>query len=228
MNLAAFDGFIGHVIAQWGYVGVFTMLAVEGFGLFFVPGETTLIAAALFAGHTGRLNIALVLLAGFGGAVLGDNVAFQVGSRAGFGLLRRYGPAVRLNERRLKFVQYLYLRYGMPIVFVGRFVVILRLWESFLAGANAMRWAQFAPVNAAASLVWVMVWGLGAWAIGQTSKSMLAWLSAGIFGIVVIGLGVGAVYFRRHQAEFEAEADRALPGPLRAHRPADLRSTVAR
>ncbi len=221
--MSIFGNTLNHLIAHWGYLAVFLATAMEGFGLFFVPGETTLILASIYAGGTGKLSIVLVLFAAFCGAVLGDNFAFLVGHRYGFGLLRRHGHYIRLNERRVKFIQYLFLRHGRPIVFVGRFVMLLRAWEAFLAGADAMPWREFAPTNAAAILVWICIWGLGAWGLGQASRSVLEWGGIAIFVIVCILLIAGWFYFRRHEERLEAKADKALPGPLRAHRPSDLK-----
>lgn len=221
----SFGSTIDHIIATWGYVAVFGVLALEGFGLFFLPGETTLIAAAIYTGETGKLNIVLVLIAAFGGAALGDNFAFFVGQRFGFPLLRRYGHYVSLREKRLKFLQYLFLRHGRSIVFVGRFVALLRTWDAFLAGADFMRWQRFAPTNALAILIWVSIWGGGAWWLGQASLSLLKWVGSAAFVIICISLIVGGIYFHGHEDELEARADEALPGPLRSHRASDLRRT---
>ena len=223
-----FHDTLSHFIANWGYVTVFGLLAIEGFGLFFVPGETGLITASIYAGATGNLEIWLVLAVAFCGAITGDNFSFWVGQRFGFDLLRRHGDKIRLNKRRLKYIQYLYLRYGIPIVFVGRFVMLLRSWESFLAGANKMPWLRrFFPTNACASAVWVCAWGLGAYALGATSNS-LAWISIGIFITIAVLLIVGWIYFRRHEEEFEDRADKALPGPLKAHKPSDIKENLAK
>jgi membrane protein DedA with SNARE-associated domain len=221
--LSFFGNTINHIIATWGYVAVFGVVALEGFGLFFLPGETTLVAAAIYASETGKLSIVFVLLAAFCGAALGDNFAFWIGQTFGFRLLRRYGHYIKLREKRLKFIQYLFLRYGRPIVFIGRFVIILRAWEAFMAGADAMPWRSFAPTNASAILVWVLIWGGGAYWLGQTSSSLLEWVGIGIFVIVSIIIITGGIYFRRHEDEFETKADKALPGPLRSHRASDLR-----
>ncbi len=224
--MGPFDSFINHAVGSWGYYAVFGMLALEGFGLFFVPGETTLIAAAIVAGTTHRLDIVFVLLAAYAGALLGDNFSYYVGHRFGFGLIRRYGHYVRLNPKRIKFVQFLYLRYGAPIVFVGRFIMLLRSWESFLAGSNHMPWWRFALVNAGASLVWVGVWGLSGYALGQASKTVLEAVGIGILVLFVLAFAVAGIYFRRHEEEFEAKADQMLPGPLRPHRPRDVKPTA--
>ena len=221
-----FQSFANHLVGDWGYAAVFGMLALEGVGLFFMPGETTLIAAAIVAGATHRLSIALVLLCAYAGALLGDNFSYFVGHRWGFGLIRRYGPKLRFNQKRIKFVQVLYLRYGVPIVFIGRFIMLLRSWESFLAGANHMPWRRFALVNAAASFVWVGVWGLGAWGLGQSSKDTFERVSIGILAVFCLAFGIGWFYFRRHEDELEARADKALPGPLAPHRPSDVKPLI--
>src|SRR5436190_22534697 len=62
---------------QFGYLAVVGLVLIEDFGLP-VPGETVLILAAVYAG-TGRLNIVLVALLGFCGALLGDNIGFAIG-----------------------------------------------------------------------------------------------------------------------------------------------------
>ena len=210
---------VNHIISTWGYYAVFGLDALEGFGLFFVPGETALIAAAIYTGETHKLNIILVLLASFCGGVLGDNASFWVGREFGFPALRRWGHYIHVDMKRLKFIQYLYLRHGKPLVFIGRFIMLLRAWESFLAGANAMPWPEFAVVNVAAVFVWVCVWGLGAWGLGQASQGVLEIAGIVIFVVVCVIIIVGWIYFRRHEEELEARAEKALPGPLRARRP---------
>jgi membrane protein DedA with SNARE-associated domain len=227
------DSIVHHILATWGYYAVFAFTALEGFGLFFIPGETMLItasiaAAGVFAQGAAHLEIAWVLVCAVCGGILGDNFAFLVGQKLGFPFLNHYGHYVKINLKRLKFVQYVYLRYGRRIVFVGRFVMLFRSWESFLAGANAMPWTQFAPTNAAATLVWACVWGLGAYGLGQASERVL-WPATIAIGVVIgILIIAGWIYFRRHEDELEAIADKALPGPLRARRPGSRGAVAAK
>lgn len=69
------------IVSQYGYLGVGGLITLEDFGVP-VPGETVLIAAAFFAG-LGHLNILLVALIAFIGAVIGDNVGFAIGEYGG-------------------------------------------------------------------------------------------------------------------------------------------------
>jgi membrane protein DedA with SNARE-associated domain len=61
-----------------------------------LPGEATLIAAALYAGKTQALNIWIIVVCASAGAILGDNPGFWIGREIGFRLLLRYGG--RLTE----------------------------------------------------------------------------------------------------------------------------------
>ena len=129
------------------------MLAIclESLGVPF-PGEATLLAAAIYAGTTHRLDIALVITAAAAGAIIGGVIGFCIGRSFGFWLLTKYGSKIGLNERRIRLGQYLFLRYGGLVVFLGRFVALLRALASFLAGANRMSWPRFLVVNAAGAL----------------------------------------------------------------------------
>ncbi len=144
-------GWLLQLLAHYGYLAVFGLVGLESAGVP-LPGETMLVAAAIYAGSTGRLSLAGVLAAAISGAVLGDNAGFAVGRYGGWRLLARYGRYVRLREKDLKTGRYLFARHGGTVVFFGRFVTILRICAAFLAGANRMRWRRFAVFNAAGGI----------------------------------------------------------------------------
>src|ERR1700716_2639988 len=136
------------MLETFGYLAVFLFIAIESMGIPF-PGETMLITAALYAGHTHRMEIVLVIAAAAAGAIIGDNIGFAIGHWGGYRLVRRYGRYVRLYEGRLKLGQYLFRKHGGKVFFFGRFVSILRAYAAFLAGTNRMPWWRFLVFNAA-------------------------------------------------------------------------------
>jgi membrane protein DedA with SNARE-associated domain len=81
-------------LRHYGYLAVGGVLFLEDFGVP-LPGETMLIAAALYAG-TGSLNIWLVAVIAVVAAVAGDNVGFAIGHFGGRALLDRFGKYVLL------------------------------------------------------------------------------------------------------------------------------------
>ena len=67
---------------KYGYLGVALAIALESMGVP-VPGETALVAAALYAGKTQALNIGVLILFASVGAILGDNVGYWIGREVG-------------------------------------------------------------------------------------------------------------------------------------------------
>ncbi len=198
------------LLATYGYVAVFFFIAIESTGIPF-PGETMLITAAIYAGHTHRLNIILVISFAAAGSIIGDNLGYAVGHWGGYRLLRRYGRFIRLHEKRLKLGQYLFLQHGGKVVFFGRFISILRTYAAFLAGTNRMPWWRFFVFNAAGGIVWATVFGTSAYVLGTQihNLSQTASIVGGI--LAAIAIVVFFVFLRRNEERLMAEADAALP-----------------
>jgi membrane protein DedA with SNARE-associated domain len=198
------------LLAAYGYLAVFLFIAIESMGIPF-PGETMLITAAIYAGHTQRLNIILVIAAAATGAIIGDNLGYAIGHWGGYRLVRRYGRFVRLHEARLKLGQYMFRQHGGKVVFFGRFVSVLRAYAAFLAGTNRMPWQRFLLFNAAGGIAWATLFGTGAYLLGQ-QISRLSQATAIVFGIVaVVAIVAFFVFLRRNEARLTAEAEAAIP-----------------
>jgi membrane protein DedA with SNARE-associated domain len=201
------------LLATYGYWAVLVAVGLESLGIP-LPGETTLVAAAIYAGATHRLSIELVLLASMAGAILGDNAGYVIGHWGGYRLLVRYGRYVRLDEGRIKLARYLFLRHGGKVVFFGRFVSVLRTYAAFLAGTTRMPWARFFVFNAAGGILWSLVYGIGAYLLGGELNRLTGpvEVAAGIAAAAVIVAAL--VFVSRNEKRLVAEAERALPGPL--------------
>ena len=141
---------------HYGYLAVVGLVLIEDFGVP-VPGETVLILAAVYAG-TGRLNIALVALLGFCGALLGDNIGFAIGHFGGRPLAERYGRYIFLTAERLEKATRFFDRHGGKIIIVARFIEGLRQANGIIAGISGMRWPRFLIFNAIGAALWVAVW----------------------------------------------------------------------
>ena len=205
------------VLATYGYLAVFIFVGVESLGIP-VPGETMLVTAAIYAGTTGRLSIFWVIVASSAGAIVGDNIGYAIGRTGGYRLLKRYGRYIRLEENRLRLGQYLFRKQGPKVVFFGRFVSVLRIFAAFLAGVNHMHWRLFFIFNAAGGIVWSTIYGVGAFLLGKQLLQLSGRvdLVLAIIGIAVIITVI--VFLRRNEARLQREADKAMPGRLKAPR----------
>src|SRR4030095_11267920 len=138
-----------------------------------LPGETMLVTAAVYAGTTGKLNVAHIVLAAIIGAIAGDNAGFWIGRTVGFRWVVRHRSRLRLTTRRLKLGQYLFLKHGGKVVFFGRFVAVLRALAAFLAGANRMPWPRFFAFNVAGGIVWATAYACAAYGLGTRVHALV-------------------------------------------------------
>ena len=206
-----------HTIDGWlesyGYLVVFLLVMAESIGLP-VPGETALIAAALYAGSTHKLEIWWVIAAAIAGAIIGDNIGFSIGRYGGARLLLRYGHRIRLHEGRLKIGIWLFRRHGGKVVFWGRFVSILRTYAAFLAGTNRMAWPRFLFFNAAGAIVWATAFGIAYYVFGSALKKLSTTIdiTLGVAGVLV--LVAFLVWSKRKEDELLERAEREVGGSV--------------
>ncbi len=141
---------------HYGYLAIAAFVLVEDFGVP-LPGETTLVLGAVYAG-AGRLNVFAVALIAFGAAVLGDNIGFAIGHFGGRPLVERFGRYVLLTPERLDKAQGFFERHGGKVVAIARFVEGLRQANGIVAGLAGMHWKKFLIYNALGAALWVAVW----------------------------------------------------------------------
>jgi membrane protein DedA with SNARE-associated domain len=205
---------IGHLLHSYGYLAVFVFIAVESLGLP-LPGETTLTAAAIYAGSTHHLNISVVFLTAAAAAILGDNAGYWLGRSAGQQLVHRYGHLARLDATKMKAGRYLFARYGGTVVFAGRFVTALRTYTAFFAGLNQMRWPRFTVFNATGGVTWSAVYAFGAFALGTAATSTGQAIALAGLGLSAMLTAAGIVLARRWMRRLEHQAQAAYPDPDR-------------
>ena len=162
--------FIGHLIHVYGLVTVAAIVGLECVGVP-LPGETALLAAAIYAGTKHDLNIVAVILTAAGAATVGRMIGYVLGHEFGYWLLLRYGNYVGMTPSRIKLGQYLFLRHGGKIVFIAQFIPVLRTFAGIFAGANVMPWRDFLIANAVGSAIWATMYGLRRLRIGTRVRT---------------------------------------------------------
>lgn len=203
-------------IHQYGYLAVFVIVGLESLGVP-LPGETTLITAAIYAGATHNLEIIDVIAAASAGAIVGDNIGYLIGREGGYRILVRFGPYIRLDQAKVKVARYLFHRYGGAVVFFGRFVSILRTYAAFLAGTTRMHWRRFLVFNASGGIIWATLYGTLAYLLGNQIARISGPLGIAFIAAGAIGIVLAVIIVRRQEFRLEAVAERAFPGPLEGY-----------
>jgi membrane protein DedA with SNARE-associated domain len=190
---------VEHLVEVSGYPLLFLVVMAEASGVP-IPGETGLIAAAVLA-SLGKLQIELVIPLAAAGAIVGDNIGYVIGRKGGRWLLERPGRFHRQRLEALQNGESFFDRHGPKAVFFGRFVLGLRVWASWLAGATHMPWRSFVLWNALGGIVWATAVGLIAYLIGHSAGNAIQ--AFGYYGLAAVMIAIVSAFFvhRRHRRQ---------------------------
>lgn len=187
---------VNQLVKTAGYPLLFVLVMSESSGVP-IPGETALIAAAVLASE-GKLQIGVVIALAAAAAIVGDNIGYVIGRKGGRWLLERPGSFYRQRQEVLRVGEPFFERHGPKAVFFGRFILGLRVWASWLAGATRMHWRSFALWNALGGITWAFGVGLIAYLLGSSAGNALE--AFGIYGLVAVLIAIvgGLLLHRRH------------------------------
>ncbi|SRR5712664_2439519 len=205
LNQATLD----QVNASYEYIAIFGIILLESAGIP-LPGETILIGAAVYAGSHQTLDLRLIIATAASAAILGDNIGYWLGRTLGRKALLRWGRLIGLDQRKLDLGEYLFLRHGGKIVFLGRFVAVLRVFAAVLAGANRFPPLPFLLFNVLGGIAWAVAFGTGGFLLGQSFHRV-----AGPFGWLTLAAAAIALlliwrYYKRHGERLLTDAEREL------------------
>jgi membrane protein DedA with SNARE-associated domain len=192
------------LLNSYGYFAIGGLITLEDFGVP-APGETVLIAGAVYAG-AGRLSIVAVGIVGFLAAIVGDNIGYAIGRFGGRALVLRYGRYVFITEKRLAAAEAFFNRHGGKIVTVARFIEGLRQANGIIAGISGMHWLKFLAFNALGAALWVGAWTSAGYFAGQHIGTIYSYANRyslyllAVIGAVIIALIVRHLVRRRARA----------------------------
>jgi membrane protein DedA with SNARE-associated domain len=171
---------------------LFAFVALESLGIP-LPGETTLIAAAVYAGTTHHLNIGIVFLVAAIAATVGDNAGYWVGSAR---RQRRLLRAIREGAAHLRGV---------------------------LRGLTSMRWPRFTMFNAAGGVAWAVLFAFGAFGLGAAATGVgqaITLVGLAVSGVLTVAAIFLARRWMRQLEQRALAADAAVVKAAGKERPA--------
>jgi len=196
---------VTHFIENYGLFFLFGVVCLESAGLW-LPGETALIAAGVYASK-GHLSITAVIVVAAAGAIIGDNIGYWLGREGGRRLIYRYALLRRFAGRVLPTAERFFERHGGKAVFLARFFGGVRVTGAWMAGITRMTWWRFLFWNAAGGIVWAVAVGLVSFYAGKAVADTVAryGVYGAIAGAILIVLVLAALHvWRRRVVEDQA------------------------
>jgi len=188
-------GNLEQLIQTVGYLGLFAIVFAESglfFG-FFLPGDSLLLTAGLLASRTDLasgqpiLNIWVLLPLLAVGAILGDNVGYWFGAKAGPHLFNRENSRF-FKKKNLIAAHNFYEKHGGKTIVLARFMPFIRTFAPIVAGAAYMRYRRFFFFNVLGGLLWAVGVTLVGYGIGKAAADVAPEQVDKYFLILVAGV----------------------------------------
>ena len=153
-----------HVLAQlydvrglieWGgtlLVCVIVFVETGMFVGFFLPGDSLLVTAGVFAG-AGHMKLASLLSLVTLCSIAGDQLGYLIGWKAGENLYRREDSRF-FKKRHLESAHEFYEKFGGKTIIIARFVPIIRTFCPPVAGAARMRYSRYLAYDIVGGFLW--------------------------------------------------------------------------
>ena len=175
-----------NLIATFGYLGMFLTVFIET-GLlvgFFLPGDSLLLAAGIFAATPGApIQIVPTILVFIAGSFLGDQLGYWVGRIAGPRVFNRPQSRFFDPENVVK-AKTFFDKYGILTIIVARFVPVVRAFAPTMAGVIKLNYAVFIGLSA----VGAVLWGAGVTSLGYFLGQLIPDLEKYIYLVVIGGI----------------------------------------
>ena len=176
-------------LLDWGgtlMVCVIVFVETGMFVGFFLPGDSLLVTAGVFAG-AGKLHLAWLLSLVTLCAIAGDQLGYFIGWKAGPSLFRREDSRF-FKKRHLTRAHEFYERYGGKTIILARFVPIIRTFCPPVAGAAGMKYSRYLIYDIIGGICWV--WGmiLLGFTIGKSDPHIDKHIHYVIAAVIVVSL----------------------------------------
>ena len=132
---------------------------------FFLPGDSLLITAGLFAAR-GDLSLPLLIVTLIPAAILGNAAGYQIGKRTGKALYSR-PDSLLFRRQHVQMTHDYYEKHGGKTIILAQFIPILRTFAPVVAGVGEMGYPRFAAYNVVGAILWVGSMTLAGYALGS-------------------------------------------------------------
>jgi membrane-associated protein len=153
---------------------------------FFLPGDSLLVTAGIFAGQN-VLPLRWLLLPGILCAIVGDQLGYWIGRSAGPALYRRE-DSLFFRRSHLQRAHNFYEKYGGRAVILARFVPIVRTFCPPVAGAARMSYSTYLVYDIFGGTLWISSMLLGGYIAGSRIPNIGQYIHFIIAGVILLSI----------------------------------------
>lgn len=201
----------GELIRWGGYPALAIIIFAEtGALVFFLPGDSLLVMAGLYAAQ-GSLDIVVLNALLIPLAILGDATSYWIGRRAGPRLFNR--PRSRFfRPEHVKAAHDFYERHGGKAIILARFMPLVRTFVPVVAGVAGMTYRRFALFNVVGAAAWILSMTLTGYVLGTRFPILVEHIEKVILVVVFLSILPGLVEYAKARAR-AARAPAPPPEP---------------
>lgn len=194
----------GELITWGGYPGLTAIVFVEtGALVFFLPGDSLLVTAGLYAA-AGKLSLLWLNLLLIPAAIVGDAVSYSIGARAGPAIFKR--PESRFfKPQHLKAAHDFYEKHGGKAIIIARFMPLVRTFVPVVAGVAGMPYQRFASFNVIGGAAWVLSMTAIGFGLGSLVPNIGQHIEKVIILVVFLSILPGIVAYLRRKKDGAAQ-----------------------
>lgn len=188
------------LIFDWGYVGIFIMMAIESSFIPF-PSEIVLIPAGYLASQE-KMSVLAILFSSLGGSLVGAFVNYYLALSVGRKFLLRFGRYFFIKEQTLLKMEEFFKKHGHISTFTGRLIPGIRQLISIPAGLARMDIVQFSLYTSLGAFLWAMVLTFLGYFIGENQELIDSYLKQiTVFVVVVVLLFVSLYAYKQRKKD---------------------------
>jgi membrane-associated protein len=165
---------------------------------FFLPGDSLLITAGLFAAR-GDLNIVTLIVTLIPAAMLGNATGYAIGKRTGKALYSR-PDSLLFRREHLKMTHEYYERHGGKTIIIAQFAPILRTFAPVVAGVAEMGYRNFATYNVIGAIAWICSMTLGGYLLGNMIPNIDKRIDLVVMVVIAVSLLPAIIAWLRSRA----------------------------
>jgi membrane-associated protein len=180
---------IAHIIQSGGLLLIAIIVFAESgmFVGFFLPGDTLLLTAGVFAAQ-GKLSLVAVIIIIALAAIAGDNLGYLIGKRYGRHLFEKE-DGIFFSKEHLHQAELFFKRFGNKTMMLSHFVPIVRTFAPPVAGAAHMPRRKFVPYDAIGCTSWAIIVTLVGYWFGSKIPNIDHYILIAVAAIMLITLG---------------------------------------